>query len=93
MEIDIEYVAKLARIELTETQKKKFSQQLSDILAYIDKLKELDVSLVEPMSHVLALKNVFRQDKVKPSLPLNKVLSNSPSIREDNFFSVPKIIE
>jgi aspartyl-tRNA(Asn)/glutamyl-tRNA(Gln) amidotransferase subunit C len=93
MDIDIEYVAKLARIELTDAQKKKFSQQLGDILAYIDKLKELDVSLVEPMSHVLALKNVFRQDKVRPSLPLNKTLSNSPSVSGDNFFSVPKVIE
>lgn len=92
MDIDIEYVAKLARINLTEKQKKKFSQQLGDILAYIEKLKQLNIDKVEPMSHTLPLKNVFRQDKVRPSLPVEKVLSNAPA-KEGNSFSVPRIIE
>ena len=90
--MDIEYVAKLARIELTAQQKKKFAKQLKDILAYIEKLKELDVDKVEPMSHVLPLKNVFRQDKVCPSLPQDKVLSNAPQAHKDSF-SVPRVIE
>jgi aspartyl-tRNA(Asn)/glutamyl-tRNA(Gln) amidotransferase subunit C len=92
MDIDIEYVAKLARIELDAKQKKKFAKQLSDILAYIEKLKELKVDKIEPMSHVLPLKNVFRQDKVKTSLPLDKVLKNAP-LKEKGSFSVPKVIE
>ncbi len=92
MDIDIEYVAKLARIELDAKQKKKFAKQLSDILAYIEKLKQLKVDKVEPMSHVLPLKNVFRQDKLKSSLPLDKVLRNAPS-KQKGSFSVPKVIE
>ena len=92
MDIDIEYVAKLARINLSAQQKKKLTKQLSDILAYIEKLKELDVGSIEPMSHVLPLKNVFRRDKAGPSLPLNKVLRNAPSASGDSF-SVPRIIE
>lgn len=91
MDIDIEYVAKLARINLSEQQKEKFARQLKDILSYIEKLKELDVGKVEPISHVLPLKNVFRQDKVQPSLPIDKVLGNAPS-KEGNNFSVPRII-
>jgi aspartyl-tRNA(Asn)/glutamyl-tRNA(Gln) amidotransferase subunit C len=92
MDIDIEYVAKLARMNLTGEQKSKLSKQLSDILSYIEKLKQLDVSAVEPMSHVLPLQNVFRKDKVNPSLPLDKVLKNAPAASGDNF-SVPKVIE
>ena len=92
MDIDIEYVAKLARIELTSAQKKKLGKQLKDILAYIEKLKQLKVDKVEPMSHVLPLKNVFRQDKVRPSLALDKVLRNAPA-KEKGSFSVPKVIE
>lgn len=92
MDIDIDYVAKLARIELTEKQQKKYAKQLSDILGYIEKLKELKVDAVEPMSHVLPLKNVFRQDKVGPSLPLEKTLANAPAKVKDSF-SVPRIIE
>ena len=92
MDIDIDYVAKLARIDLDAGQKKKLTRQLSDILGYIEKLKELDVASVEPLSHVLPLQNVFRQDKVKPSLPVDKVLGNAPSAKGDNF-TVPRIIE
>lgn len=93
MDIDIEYVAQLARINLDAKQKKKLGKQLSDILAFIEKLKELDVKSVEPMSHVLPLKNVFRPDKTRPSLPVDKVLQSAPAKGGDNFFSVPKIIE
>lgn len=90
--MDIEYVAKLARIELNKQEKKRLSTQLGNILAYIEKLKELNVSSVEPMSHVLPLKNVFRRDEVRPSLPQEKVLANAPCAA-GNSFSVPRIIE
>lgn len=89
--MDIDYVAKLARIELTAAEKKKIAKQLGDILGYIEKLKELNVDNVEPMSHVLPLKNVFRQDKLKASLPVDKVLSNAP-VKKGSSFSVPKVI-
>ena len=92
MDIDIEYVARLARIELSAKEKKKLGKDLGSILSYIEKLKKLDVAGLEPMSHVLPLKNVFREDKVKPSLPVDKVLGNAPSAKGDNF-SVPRIIE
>jgi len=93
MDIDIEYVARLARIDLNQQRKKKFARQLSDILSFVEKLKELDISSVEPMSHVLPLQNVFRQDKAGSSLILNKVLGNAPSKAGNSFFSVPRIIE
>lgn len=92
MEIDVEYVARLARVELSPEQKQKLAKQLKDILAYIEKLKQLNVDKVEPMSHVLPLQNVFRQDKVKQSLSVDKVLANAPR-KEGNFFSVPRVIE
>lgn len=92
MEIDIEYVAKLARVDLSEKEKKKIAKELSDILGYIEKLKQLKVDKVEPMVQPLPLKNVFRQDKVSPSLPIDKVFGNAPK-KKDNFFSVPRIIE
>ncbi len=92
MSIDINYVTKLARINVSDEQKTKLAKQLSDILAYIEKLKELDVANVEPMSHVLGLKNVFRKDETKTSLPLEKVLFNAPLKTKDSF-TVPKVIE
>ena len=92
MDIDIEYVAKLARMDLTAAEKKKLSKQLKDILAYIEKLKQLNVDKVEPLSHVLPLQNVFREDKLGPSLPQKEVLTNAPLAKGNNF-SVPRVIE
>ena len=92
MDIDIEYVAKLARIDLTAAEKKKLAKQLKDILAYIEKLKQLNVDKVEPLSHVLPLQNVFREDKVGSSLPQEQALANAPSVKGSSF-SVPKVIE
>ena len=89
---DVEYVAKLARLELTKEEKEKYSKQLGDILNYINKLNELDTSAVEPTSHVVAISNVFRQDEVKPSLTNEEVLSNAPK-KEKGFFKVKKVIE
>jgi aspartyl-tRNA(Asn)/glutamyl-tRNA(Gln) amidotransferase subunit C len=89
---EVEHVAKLARLAITEEEKEKYSQQLSNILTYIEKLKELDTSKVEPTSHVLPMKNIFREDEVKPSLPREEILKNAPD-RAEEFFRVPKIIE
>lgn len=88
----VRYVARLARIKLSEKEVKLFAQQLDQILAYVDKLKKLDVKDVPPTSHVMVLKNVFREDKTKPSLTKEEVLKNAPQKKND-FFKVPRIIE
>ena len=89
---EVEHVAKLARLAITDEEKERYSQQLSNILTYIEKLKELDTSKVEPTSHVLPMKNIFREDEVRPSLPREEILKNAPD-RAEEFFRVPKIIE
>ena len=89
---EVEHVAKLARLEITETEKEAFSQQLSGILTYMEQLKSVDTSGVEPTATVLEQTNVFREDQVRPSLPVGKALMNAPE-SEEGYFVVPKIIE
>jgi len=89
---DVSYVARLARVYLTDAEKAKISAQLKDILTYVAKLNELDVSRVEPTAHATPLSNVFRQDEVEPSINRDKVLENAPEQSRD-LFIVPKIIE
>jgi len=88
----VENVARLARLAISEREKELFTRQLGEILTYIEKLKELDTSKVDPTSHVLPIKNIFREDEVRPSLPREEILKNSPD-RTEEFFRVPKIIE
>lgn len=90
--IDISYVAHLARMELTEAEKQKFSAQLKDILAYVAKLNELDVSGVEPTAHAAPLTNVFRKDEGRPSIETERILTNAPE-HARGLFIVPKIVE
>jgi aspartyl-tRNA(Asn)/glutamyl-tRNA(Gln) amidotransferase subunit C len=87
----VKYIAHLARIELKDQELQTLTHQLLDILAYMEKLKKLDVSNISPTSHVLTLSNVYRQDKQAPSLPVSSVLANAPKKRETSF-SVPKVI-
>jgi len=89
---EIEHIAVLARLHLTEEEKETFGLQLSSILGYMKKLEELDTKDVEPTSHVLSLRNVTREDAAVPSLPREEALLNSPA-RSDEFYRVPKIIE
>ena len=89
---DVEYVAKLARLEVTEAEKEKFTAQLNDILLYIDKLNELDTQGVAPMTHAIAVTNAFREDKIEESLGTQKALANAPDARGE-FFRVPKVID
>ena len=89
---DVEYVAKLARLEVTETEKEKFTAQLNDILLYIDKLNELDTTGVTPMTHAIAVTNAFREDTVLESLGTERALANAPDARGE-FFRVPKVID
>ena len=90
-QIDVEYVASLARIRLTGEKKALFSGQMEDILRYLEKLNELDTTGVEPTSHVIDRKNVFREDQVKPSLPREEIMAGAPD-ESDECFLVPKII-
>ncbi len=90
--MNIDDVALLARLKLSDDEKKLFSDQLGKIIGYIDTLNELDTSDVVPTSHVLPLKNVFRDDVVAPSQSVEKALKNAPESK-DGFFRVPKIIE
>ena len=89
---EVEYLALLARIQLTPQELERFAGQLDEILVYVEKLKAARTEGVLPTSHVLELSNVFREDQVQPSLPVEKVLANAPD-REGSFFKVPQIIE
>jgi aspartyl-tRNA(Asn)/glutamyl-tRNA(Gln) amidotransferase subunit C len=89
---EVEHVAKLARLEISEAEKEAFSKQLSAILTYMEQLRKLDTTGVEPTATVLAQTNVFRDDVVSPSLPPEKALANAPEQFEGHFV-VPKIIE
>jgi aspartyl-tRNA(Asn)/glutamyl-tRNA(Gln) amidotransferase subunit C len=89
---DVEHIAMLARLRLNEEEKITYSEQLSNILEYIDKLNELDTTDVEPTSHVLDITNVFREDNLQKSLHPDDALSNAPD-RKGNFYRVPRIIE
>ena len=88
----VEKVAHLSRLDLTEQELELFSGQLSAIVEYIQKLNELKTDDVEPLAHCLPIHNVFRQDTVRPSLNVEKALENAPD-RVDDFFKVPQILE
>jgi aspartyl-tRNA(Asn)/glutamyl-tRNA(Gln) amidotransferase subunit C len=89
---EIEHIAMLARLSLSEEEKDLFGPQLNGILGYMEKLNELDTKDIEPTSHVLSLNNVMREDTPAPSLPREEALMNAPS-STDKFYRVPKIIE
>lgn len=87
---DVEHVAKLARLNLTEEQTEKFSKQLGDILEYVEQLNEVDTQGIEPMAHSVPIYNVMREDEVVQDLTRDEILSNAP-LEEDGYFVVPKI--
>ena len=89
---DVEHVARLARLALSDAELERMREQLSGILAYIDKLRALDVEGVEPTAHAVPLVNVMRDDEVVPSLPQDEMLANAPD-RVGEMFRVPRIIE
>lgn len=87
---DVEHVAKLARLELTEDEKQKFAGQLSSILQYAQEMNAVDTEGVEPMSHAIHFVNVMREDEVKYEQTKEELMKNAP-LKEDGFFRVPKI--
>jgi aspartyl-tRNA(Asn)/glutamyl-tRNA(Gln) amidotransferase subunit C len=91
-DFDIDHVAKLARITLTEEEKKSFSAQLGEVLAHIAHLQEVDVGGIEPMAHAFPIDNVWAEDAAKPGLSVEAALRNAPAQR-DGMFLVPKVVE
>lgn len=91
-EKQVRAVAKLSRLDLTDAEVEVFSRQLSSILEYVEKLNKLDTANVEPLAHCLPVSNVFREDKIKESLGVEKTLANAPQ-RDGEFFKVPKILD
>lgn len=91
-DFDVKYVANLARIQLTPDEEQKFAAQLNHILGYIEKLRELDVSNVEPTAHAVPLTNIMRRDEIRASMPHEDALRNAPS-KANGLFLVPKIVE
>ena len=85
-------VARLARINLSADELEQFSNQLSDILNYVDQLSELNTEGVEPTTHPLKISNVFRQDQIGQSLSNEQALANAPR-KHGDFFAVPKVLE
>ena len=92
VEIDINDVAHLARLSLTPEEQQKFGAQLGHVLDYIEKLKEVDVSGVEPTAHAFPLVNVTRPDVIRPSISNEAALRNAPA-QANGLFIVPKIVE
>ena len=91
-QIDVAYVAHLARMHLSEEEITTFQAQLQQVLGYVDQLKSLDVEHIEPTAHAVPVQNVFRKDETRPSLDLEKAIGNAPQSR-NGCFVVPKIIE
>ena len=91
-DFDIKYVANLARIALTPDEEAKLGSQLDDILGYVKKLEELDVTSVAPMAHAVPLANVLRAAEVRPSIPQEAALANAPK-QANGLFVVPKLVE
>lgn len=90
--MDVRHVARLARLQLTEAEAELFGRQLNQILAYVEQLKELDVTGIEPTAHAVPRVNVMRPDDPRPGLSQAEALANAPA-QANGLFLVPKIVE
>lgn len=88
---EVRYVAKLARLSLSEAEVEKTTLQLDGILNYVEKLNELDTTSVQPTTHALEIRNAFREDEVRQSLPQQEALANAP-VHNGEAFVVPRVI-
>ena len=88
---DVEHVASLARLSFTEEEKRKLASELNEILTYMEQLNSLDTENVAPLSHVIELGNVFRDDALRPGLDREEALKNAPA-KTEKFFRVPRVI-
>jgi aspartyl-tRNA(Asn)/glutamyl-tRNA(Gln) amidotransferase subunit C len=89
---EVEHVALLGRLKLTEEERERFTTQLNSILEYFEQLQQIDTTGVPPMSHAVAVTNVLREDEPQPSLTPEEALRNAPD-REEDYFRVPRVIE
>jgi aspartyl-tRNA(Asn)/glutamyl-tRNA(Gln) amidotransferase subunit C len=89
---EVEQVARLARLTLSDAEKERMRRELDGILSYIDKLRAVDTESVPPTSHAVPMTNVMREDEPVPPLPQEDMLANAPD-RNGEFFRVPRIIE
>ena len=92
MKMDIEKVARLSRLELSDGEKETFGNQLEQILTYMEQLNRLNTKGIEPTSHAIPVYNAFREDETKSPSPKEEVLGIGPD-QEDGHFQVPRIIE
>jgi len=88
---DVEHIANLARLKFDEKEIENYTEQLNQILTYVEKLNELDTENIEPLSHPVETKNVFREDELRKSISTEEALKNSPQ-PDEQFFKVPKVI-
>ena len=91
-DLNIDHVAKLARLALTPEEKSVFAQQLGNVLHHIEQLNKVDVSGIEPTAHAFAVSNVWQDDIARPGLPVDQALRNAPAQR-DHMIVVPKVVE
>ena len=91
-DLDVAYVARLARINLTEAEAKVFQKQLDDVLEYVEKLRQADITDAEPAAHALPIFNVFREDTPRDWFTAEQALSNAPR-KANGLFIVPKVVE
>jgi len=91
-DLNIDYVANLARLSLTAEEKARYARQLGDILHYVEKLKQVDVTGIEPMAHASPVYNVWREDVATSGLTTEAALRNAPAQRQ-NMIVVPKVVE
>jgi aspartyl-tRNA(Asn)/glutamyl-tRNA(Gln) amidotransferase subunit C len=91
-EFDVRYVATLARLQLTDEETRTFQNQLGDVLAFVEKLKKVDVTGVEPTAHTSDVFNVFREDEVRPGLTAAEALANAPR-KANDLFVVTKVVD
>lgn len=88
---EVQHVAQLARLDFTEEEEEQMAEELSQMLDYVDKLDELDTSGVPPMSHVLDVTNVFREDEIESRIDQEQALAPAPET-EGGYFQVPKVV-
>ncbi len=88
---EVEHIARLARLKLTPEELQKYTEELGLIVEYFDQLREIDTTGITPRDQFITAENVFREDKVRPSLPREQALANAPD-RDEEFFRVPKVI-
>ncbi len=91
-QLDVSYIAKLARIELSDDDKLHLQREMEDIVGYIEQLNEVDTTAIEPTAHAVALTNVMRDDQVQPSFPREQMLSNAPDVIDDELIKVPQVL-